>query len=231
MTLSEAIYTDFIKDDRYMYLVRGLGNTLLITAGALLLGVILGIAIAIIKVSYQNSTKKGIVVRLLNAFASLYLTIIRGTPIVVQLLIMYFVIWTSGAPIAVAIVSFGINSGAYVAEVIRSGIQSVDRGQMEAGRSLGLNATQTMIHIILPQAFKNVAPAIFNEFIALVKETSIAGYVGIQDLTKGGDIIRSVTYDAFPPLIAVALIYLVIVLGLTQILHVIERRLAQSDLR
>ncbi len=231
MSLSETLYTDFIKEDRYMYLVRGLGNTLLITAGALLLGVILGVIAAIIRVSYQNSQKKGPILRILNLIATLYLTIIRGTPMVVQLMIMYFAIWTSGAPIAVAIVAFGINSGAYVAEVIRSGIQSVSRGQTEAGRSLGLNATQTMIRIVLPQAFKNVAPAIFNEFIALVKETSVAGYVGIQDLTKGGDIIRSITYDAFPPLLAVAGIYLVIVIILTQILHIIERRLAQSDLR
>ena len=159
------------------------------------------------------------------------LTVIRGTPMVVQLMIMYFVIWASGAPIMIAIVSFGLNSGAYVAEVIRSGIQSVDRGQREAGRSLGLSSRQTMVYIILPQAFKNVAPAIFNEFIVLLKETSVAGYVGIMDLTKGGDIIRSITYDAFPPLIVVAAIYLIIVIFLTQILHVIEGRLAKSDLR
>ncbi len=231
MSLSEALYVDFIKEDRYMYLVRGLGNTLLITGGALLLGILLGVIAAIIKVSYQNSQRKGIVIRILNLIATVYLTAIRGTPIVVQLMIMYFAIWSSGAPLAVAIVSFGINSGAYVAEVIRSGIQSVDRGQTEAGRSLGLNASQTMIRIVLPQAFKNVAPAVFNEFIALVKETSIAGYVGIQDLTKGGDIIRSITYDAFPPLLAVAGVYLIIVIGLTQILRIIERRLAQSDIR
>jgi His/Glu/Gln/Arg/opine family amino acid ABC transporter permease subunit len=225
------LYNDFIKEDRYLYLVHGLGNTVLITICALILGVILGALIAIIRVSYQNSRKRGAVIRILNTFAGLYLTIIRGTPMVVQLMILYFAIWKSGQPIPVAIIAFGINSGAYVAEVIRSGIQSVDRGQTEAGRSLGLNARQTMIRIILPQAFKNVAPAIFNEFISLVKETSVAGYVGIQDLTKGGDIIRSITYDAFPPLLAVACIYLVIVIGLTQVLHVIERRLAKSDLR
>lgn len=225
------LYNDFIKEDRYLYLVHGLGNTVLITICALILGVILGALIAIIRVSYQNSRKRGAVIRILNTFAGLYLTIIRGTPMVVQLMILYFAIWKSGQPIPVAIIAFGINSGAYVAEVIRSGIQSVDRGQTEAGRSLGLNGRQTMIRIILPQAFKNVAPAIFNEFISLVKETSVAGYVGIQDLTKGGDIIRSITYDAFPPLLAVACIYLVIVIGLTQVLHVIERRLAKSDLR
>ncbi len=225
------LYNDFIKEDRYLYLVHGLGNTVLITICALILGVILGALIAIIRVSYQNSRKRGAVIRILNTFAGLYLTIIRGTPMVVQLMILYFAIWKSGQPIPVAIIAFGINSGAYVAEVIRSGIQSVDRGQTEFGRPVGLNARQTMIRIILPQAFKNVAPAIFNEFISLVKETSVAGYVGIQDLTKGGDIIRSITYDAFPPLLAVACIYLVIVIGLTQVLHVIERRLAKSDLR
>ena len=169
--------------------------------------------------------------RILNFIGGLYLTVIRGTPMVVQLMLMYFVILQSGTPLQIAILAFGINSGAYVAEVIRSGIQSVDRGQAEAGRSLGLGSRQTMTRIVLPQAFKNVAPAIFNEFISLLKETSVAGYVGIQDLTKGGDIIRSQTYDAFPPLLAVALIYLVIVICLTQVLHVIERRLAKSELR
>ncbi len=168
---------------------------------------------------------------ILNFIGGLYLTVIRGTPMVVQLMLMYFVILQSGTPLQIAILAFGINSGAYVAEVIRSGIQSVDRGQAEAGRSLGLGSRQTMTRIVLPQAFKNVAPAIFNEFISLLKETSVAGYVGIQDLTKGGDIIRSQTYDAFPPLLAVALIYLVIVICLTQVLHVIERRLAKSELR
>ncbi len=231
MSFSERFYTDFIKEKRYQYLINGLGNTLLITAGALLLGIILGGLSAIVNVSYANSRKKGPVIRILKAIVTVYITVIRGTPMVVQLMLMYFAIWSSGAPVPVAIVSFGINSGAYVSEVIRSGIQSIDRGQTEAGRSLGLNATQTMTHIILPQAFKNVAPAIFNEFISLVKETSVAGYVGIQDLTKGGDIIRSVTYDPFLPLLMVAGIYLVIVIALTQVLHVIERRLAKSDLR
>ncbi len=226
------IYYDFIENQRYMYLVKGLGNTLIITLGAVVLGVVLGGLSAIVRVMAQNAKgKRGPVLTILNWIVGLYLTVIRGTPMIVQLMIMYFAIWKSGSPIQVAIVSFGINSGAYVAEVIRSGIQSVDRGQTEAGRSLGLNGRQTMVHIILPQAFKNVAPAVFNEFIALVKETSVAGYVGIHDLTKGGDIIRSQTYDAFPPLIAVALIYLVIVICLTQVLHVIERRQAKSDLR
>ena len=214
-----------------MYLVNGLGNTLRITAVSLILGIVIGAILAIIRVSYVNNLKRGIGLKIANFFAGLYLTVIRGTPTVVQLMLMAFAIWTSGDPILVAMVSFGINSGAYIAEIVRSGIQSIDRGQMEAGRSLGLSYSQTMRKIILPQAFKNCAPALFNEFIVLLKETSVAGYVGIQDLTKGGDIIRSITYDPFPPLLAVALIYLVFVIILTQILHVIERRLAQSDLR
>ena len=230
-TLNERLFDCFVKEQRYMYLVKGLGNTVTITIFALLLGVALGFLIALIRVSAARDEKQSPVLKILNMISGLYLTIIRGTPIVVQLMIMYFVILASGAPVLIAILSFGINSGAYVAEVIRSGIQSIDRGQTEAGRSLGLNGRQTMMYIILPQAFKNVAPAIFNEFIALLKETSVAGYVGIQDLTKGGDIIRSLTYDAFPPLLMVAAIYLVIVIFLTMILHKIEGRLAKSDLR
>lgn len=231
MSLSEHLYEDFIEHQRYMYIVNGLGNTLRITAVAVLIGIVLGALSAIVRVSYANQTRKGIGLRILNFIVGIYLTVIRGTPTVVQLMIMSFVIWTSGDPIAVAMVSFGINSGAYIAEIVRSGIQSIDRGQMEAGRSLGLSYNQTMRKIILPQAFKNCAPALFNEFIVLIKETSVAGYVGIQDLTKGGDIIRSITYDPFPPLLVVAAIYLFFVVILTQVLHVIERRLAQSDQR
>ena len=174
--------------------------------------------------------------KLVDLICQVYLTVIRGTPTLVQLLIMWFVIWasarsTDGNMIRCAILSFGINSGAYVAEIIRSGIMSIDRGQMEAGRSLGLSGRTTMIRIILPQAFKNVAPAIFNEFIVLLKETSVAGYVGIQDLTKGGDIIRSITYIAYMPFFMVAAVYLVLVVGLTTILKRLERRLARSDKR
>lgn len=204
--------------------------TIIITLGALALGLVLGVVSAIVKVAYKN-TKKSIGLSIANFVVSIYLTVIRGTPTVVQLMIMYFVIWKSGTSLEVAIAAFGINSGAYLAEVMRSGLQSVDRGQTEAGRSIGLSYWQTMRKIILPQAFKNVAPAIFNEFITLLKETSVSGYVGIQELTKGGDIIRSLTYDAMPPLLLVAAIYLVIVIGLTRILAVIERRLAESDLR
>ena len=229
-SLSDRLYDALIYKDRWHYITNGLEYTIIITICALIIGLILGSMSAIVKTAYQNN-KRNPGLAILNFIVSIYLTVIRGTPTVVQLMIMYFIIWQSGTSLEVAIAAFGINSGAYLAEVLRSGIQSVDRGQMEAGRSLGLSYPQTMWKIILPQAFKNVAPAIFNEFITLLKETTVAGYVGIQELTKGGDIIRSITYDAVPPLLIVALIYLVIVIGLTQILRVIERRLAQSDLR
>lgn len=208
----------------------GLGNTLLITFFAVLIGIVLGTLIALIKVSHQNNPKK---LRILNAIASVYLAVIRGTPVVVQLLIMWFVVLQSANvdKVVAAILAFGINSGAYVAEVIRSGIQSVDKGQIEAGRSLGLNQRATMVKIVFPQALKNVLPAIGNEFIALLKETSVAGYIAIQDLTKGGDIIRSITYDPYTSLLTVAAIYLLIVLGLTTLLGKLERRLHQSDNR
>lgn len=227
--LGQRLYDDFIVENRYMYLVKGLGNTIIITIGALIIGVILGVLVALVRVNHQNDRRK---LRVLNAICALYLTLFRGTPTIVQLMLFYFVFLVNiRNGITVAIIAFGLNSGAYMAEVIRSGIQSVDRGQMEAGRSLGLSQKQTLSKIILPQAFKNVAPAVFNEFITLVKETSVAGYVGIADLTKGGDVLRSITWDAFPPLLAVALVYLVIVIFLTAILHLIERRLARSDLR
>lgn len=229
-SLSSRLYDALIYKNRWHYITDGLGMTLIITLGALALGLVLGVVSAIVKVAYKN-TKKNVGLSAANFVVSIYLTVIRGTPTVVQLMIMYFVIWKSGTSLEVAISAFGINSGAYLAEVMRSGIQSVDRGQTEAGRSIGLSYWQTMRKIILPQAFKNVAPAIFNEFITLLKETSVSGYVGIQELTKAGDIIRSLTYDAMPPLLLVALIYLVIVIGLTRILAVIERRLAESDLR
>ena len=226
--LGSRLYDDFIYQRRYMYILKGLGNTALITVFALLIGVILGVLIAVVRAVHAGDKSK---LRVLNAVCGLYLTVIRGTPMIVQLMIMYFAILKSADELVVAIVAFGINSGAYVAEVIRSGIQSVDRGQAEAGRSLGLTQRQTMVRIIMPQAFRNVAPAIFNEFISLLKETSVAGYVGIQDLTKGGDIIRSVTYDPFPPLLVVGGIYLVIVVCLTRLLAKLERGFAKSDLR
>ena len=228
--LSEKLYDSFLMKDRYKYIITGLENTLIITFFAVLIGVILGTIVALVKVAHGSDPKK---FKILNAICSLYLTVIRGTPVIVQLLIMYYIILasTSVDKVTASILAFGINSGAYVAEVIRSGIQSVDKGQVEAGRSLGLNSRDTMIKIVFPQALKNVLPAIGNEFIALLKETSVAGYIGVQDLTKGGDIIRSITYDAFTPLLTTAGVYLIIVIGLTAALSMLERRLHKSDNR
>ena len=225
--LKARFINDFITDNRWKYLWNGLGVTMKITLGALVLGVILGFLIAAIRSTHDKTGK----LKFLNVLAHIYLTIIRGTPVVVQLLITYFVIL---APlgvdeIIVAICAFGINSGAYVAEIVRAGIMSIDNGQFEAGRSLGFNYRQTMWYIILPQAFKNILPALCNEFIVLLKETSVAGYVALQDLTKGGDIIRGRTFDAFLPLIAVALIYLVIVMILTKLVSLLERKLRNSE--
>ena len=223
----ERFYLNFIKDDRFMYLWNGLIITLEVTLFATLIGICLGFIVAIIRATYDRTGK----LKVLNAICQVYLTVIRGTPAVVQLLIMYFVIFGSVnvSKILVAVLAFGINSGAYVAEICRAGIMSIDIGQMEAGRSIGFSYTQTMWYIILPQAFKNVLPALGNEFIVLLKETSISGYIALQDLTKGGDIIRSRTYDAFMPLIGVALVYLVLVLGFTKLVSLLERRLNQSE--
>lgn len=229
-SFSQRLYDAIIYKDRWHYLTDGLRYTIIITVFALLIGFVLGSVSAIVKVSWKNN-RRNPALAAANVVVSIYLTVIRGTPTVVQLMMMYFVIWQSGSSLQVAIAAFGINCGAYMAEVLRSGIQSVDPGQMEAGRSLGLSYWQTMQKIILPQAIKNVAPAIFNEFITLLKETSVSGYVGIQELTKGGDIIRSLTYDAFPPLLVVAGIYLVMVIGLTQVLRIVEGQLAKSDRR
>lgn len=226
MSFLDRFTQNFIDESRYMYFVKGLINTFHITIGAVILGVLLGFLVAVIRTKHEKdgSLKVG------NAICNAYLTVIRGTPVMVQLLIMYYVIFsTVNLSILVAILTFGINSGAYVAEIVRSGIQSIDKGQFEAGRSLGFSYNQTMGYIILPQALKNVLPALMNELIVLLKETSVCGYIGIMDLTKGGDIIRSRTYEAFLPLIAVALIYLVIVCGLQAIAKKIEWRLRASD--
>ena len=220
-------YVNFIKDDRYMYLVKGLQNTLIITFFSALLGILLGFLVAIIRSTYEKTGK----CKILNSVCKVYLTVIRGTPMMVQLLIMCYVVFGSYNlnKIVVAFLAFGFNSGAYVAEIVRSGIMSIDPGQMEAGRSLGFSYGKTMWYIILPQAFKNILPALANEFIVLLKETSVCGYIGLMDLTRGGDIIRSRTYEAFLPLIAVALIYLVIVMILTNLVGRLERRLRTSE--
>ena len=228
--ISDQLYQSFVKENRYLYIVTGLGNTLLITVFAVILGVILGTLVSLVRVAHNNEPSK---YRILNGICTVYLTVIRGTPVLVQLMIMYYIILNGSIinDITTAILAFGINSGAYVAEVIRSGIMSVDRGQMEAGRSLGLSRRTTMQKIVFPQALKNVLPAIGNEFIALLKETSVAGYIGIQDLTKGGDVIRSITYQPFTPLLTTAAVYLIIVIGLSALLTRFERRLRRSDYR
>lgn len=225
--LQDRFYLNFIKDDRWMYLTNGLKTTLMVTFFAVLIGIVLGFLIAIVRSTYDKTGG----LKILNAICRIYLTVFRGTPVVVQLLIIYFVIFGSVKidKTLVAIFAFGLNSGAYVAEIIRGGIMSIDNGQFEAGRSLGFNYVQTMIYIILPQVFKNVLPSLGNEFIVLLKETSVAGYIALEDLTKGGDIIRSRTYDAFMPLIAVAIIYLVMVMFFSWLLSILERRLRTSE--
>ena len=224
---ADSFYQNFIKDNRFNYILTGLGNTLLVTFLAVLIGILLGFLVAIIRSTYDKTGR----LKLLNVICNIYLTVIRGTPVVLQLLITYFVIFASVnvSKTFVAVVAFGINSGAYVAEIIRGGIMSIDKGQFEAGRSLGLGYAQTMIYIILPQAFKNVLPSLGNEFIVLLKETSVSGYIALQDLTKGGDIIRSQTYTAFMPLTAVALIYLSVVMLFSWMLGKLERKLKNNE--
>lgn len=227
--LVEKFRTDFITEGRYLYLVQGLGNTLLITLLAILISLVVGSAIAIVRATHDRTGH----MKVLNAICQVYLTILRGTPTMVQLLIIYYVVFASVdvSKVFVAVVAFGINSSAYLAEVVRSGVMSIDRGQMEAGRSLGLSHWQTMRLVILPQAYKNVLPAIGNELITLLKETSIAGYIGIVDLTKGSDIIRSITYDAILPLTTVALVYLALVFMLSSAVNNLEKKLRKNERR
>lgn len=224
--LIKSFYKTFIVEGRYKLFLSGIKNTIFIAFFATIIGITIGLFVAIIKTSAKNNKKLFI----FDKICGLYITVIRGTPVVVQLLIMYYTIFINiDNSILVAIITFGINSGAYVAEIARAGIESVEKGQMEAGLSLGLDRNKSMIFIILPQAVKNILPALGNEFIALLKETAVAGYVPIIDLTKAGDIIRSRTYEAFFPLYSVAACYLVMVLGLTTIQKRIERRLSESD--
>lgn len=224
---SSKFYLNFVKDSRWKYLTTGLATTLIISFFAVLIGIVLGFIIAIVRSTCDMAEKKTFFTKAINGIFKAYITVIRGTPSLIQLLIIYYVIFTSPniSKTFVAIISFGLNSSAYIAEIVRSGIMSIDIGQFEAGRSLGFTHAQTMWHFILPQAFKNILPALGNEFIVLIKETSIAGYIGINDLTRGGDIIRSRTFEAFLPLIAVAIIYLIIVMFLTALVTKMERRL------
>lgn len=220
--LSHDFYRAVIEDDRYLYLLEGLKNTLIIAFFAVILGAALGTIIALIKNNYKENGKH----KIMNGLCNLYVTIIRGTPALLQLMIIYYVIFKSVdiSMRLVGILAFGLNSAAYVSEVIRAGMESVDQGQKEASLALGLSYGQTVRSVILPQAIKNVLPALGNEFITLLKETSVASYIGIVELIKASDIIASNTYDYFFPLIIVALIYLVLTIGLSRILKLLERK-------
>lgn len=219
----QEIYDTIIAENRWMVILEGLGNTLLISLGAIIIGTIIGCLMALLKISKS---------KILRGIATTYTSIIRGIPLATQLMIFAFVIF---GPLGfhenmiIAIIGFGINSGAYVTEIIRAGIQGVDAGQMEAGRSLGLNKTQTMIKIILPQAIKSALPTYTSEFIALIKETSVVSFIGVTDLTMASNMIRNATYNAWVPLLAAAVIYLLLTLGLTKIFSIFERRLSRSD--
>ena len=238
IAFAEKFYSVMIDGDRYKFLIDGLKNTFTITFGALAIGIILGILVAAIRTSFDKNKEAmklrgGVgyyVLAVLNAICKFYLTVTRGTPVVVQLMISYFVIFAlADDGIPVAIFAFGINSGAYVAEIFRAGIMSIDHGQFEAGRSLGFNYFQTMRFIVIPQMFKAVLPTLCNEFIALLKETSVAGYVGVIDLTKAGNTIAGRTFEYFIPLLTVAAIYLVLVMILSWLVGRLERRLRKSD--
>ena len=228
----------FVDNGYWKWLLEGLGKTLIITAFAVLIGFAFGVILATIRSSYDKNEESlklrgGLgytLLKIANAICKAYITLIRGIPVVVQLMIWYFVILvTQKNGVIIAIVAFGFNSAAYVAEIFRGGIMSIDEGQFEAGRSLGFNYVQTMMHIVIPQTIKAVLPTLLNEIIALLKETSVAGYVGIMDLTKAGDLIRGRTFEAFMPLIAVALIYFATVLLLTKVFSIFERRLRRSE--
>ena len=234
--IKEDFITCFLTKDRYKYIVKGLGNTLKIAFSAVALGIILGSIVAVVRSTYDKNyktMKPGLgksLLKFANTLCQIYLTVIRGTPVMIQIMIMFFVIFsTAKNGVPVAILTFGINSGAYVAEIIRGGIMSVDGGQMEAGRSLGLNFVQTMWHIIIPQALKSVLPALANEFIVLLKETSVACYVAVTDLTKGGEIIRSATYVQAMPLLAVAVIYLIMVMFFSKLVSILEKKMRNSE--
>ncbi len=227
--------TAFITDNRWKYIVEGIQNTLILTFFALILGVVLGVVIAAIRATYDQQHERMIgpgkvFLSFGNWICKVYLTIIRGTPSMVQILIIFFIIMaSSNDKMLCGVIAFGINSAAYVAEIIRGGIMSVDPGQNEAGRSLGFGYIQTMWFIVIPQAFKSILPALANEFIVLLKETAIAGYVGVTDLTRGANIIRGVTYQSFWPLLAVAAVYLIMVMFFSWLVGILERRLKKSE--
>ena len=229
------LYKCFLYDERYAYYIKGLGNTLLLTLLALLMGIVLGVIVAMVRSTWDKNGNAlqgpaKILLSIANKICNIYLTVIRGTPVLVQRMIWYFVVFASSRNgIMVAAFAFGINSGAYVAEIIRSGIMSVDPGQMEAGRSLGFNYVQTMRFIILPQAFKAVLPALANEFIVLLKGTSVAAFVGVADLTYAGNVVGGVSYEYLFPLLLTAIIYLIMVMFFTSLVNKLERRLRSSE--
>ena len=219
----------FIEKGRYIAYIDGFKLTLFVSFFAVILGVIIGLIVAVLK--YTSARNKRL--KIFGMISNLYITIIRGTPVYVQLLIIYYVIFTSRgtSPLVVAIICFGVNSSAYVAEIIRAGIEAVDKGQMEAGKSLGLSGIQSMISIVLPQAIKNILPALGNEFIVLIKETAIVGVIAVNDVTKAAQNVSGITYDLLTPLIITAVMYLIVVVLLTKLLQYFERRLAQGDKR
>jgi His/Glu/Gln/Arg/opine family amino acid ABC transporter permease subunit len=224
--LTHQFTITFITDNRYKLFVTGIKNTLIIVLGAVIIGIALGAVVAIVRVYHARSGK----MKIANGLCGAYLAIFRGTPIVVQLLIMYYIIFAFIQDgIVISIIAFGVNSGAYVAEIVRAGIMAVDPGQAEAGRSLGLSEAKTMWLVVLPQAIKNILPALGNEVVTLLKETSVAGYATIKDLTRAGENIRILTLEPYFSLIFVALIYFVMVWVVTQLLKILERRLAKSD--
>lgn len=236
ISLKRQFEISFIDKDRWQLYLEGLGNTLIVTFFALILGIVIGAVVAIVRASYDKnySEMKGglgkILLAIFNIISKIYLTVVRGTPVVIQIMIMYYIIFaTSNNKIFVAILSFGINSGAYVAEIFRGGIMSIDEGQFEAGRSLGFNYVQTMVYVIIPQAFKTVLPTLGNEFIVLLKETAVSGYVALIDLTRAGDIVRGATYQAFMPLFGVAAVYLIMVVFFSWLLGKLERRLRNDE--
>ena len=232
--IQHDFYQSFIEGDRWLLYLKGIGVTLEVAALALVIGIILGVIVAVIRTLYdqQIPSRRKFILKLLNGISQVYVTVIRGTPLMVQLLIMYFVIFASTRnQIVTAMLTFGINSGAYVSEIIRGGIMSVDKGQMEAGRSLGLSYATTMSTVVIPQAVKNILPALGNELITLLKDTSIVTVIGLRDLTKAAMLIQGKTYQAFMPFVGIALVYLLLVMILSALMGALERRMRQSDRR
>ena len=222
---------NFIDHDRWLTILKGLLITLELTFCALLIGIVLGFIVAFVRCTHDKLSRRNLLLRISNKICSIYLTVTRGTPVVVQIMIIYFVIFmpVGFSKFWSAVICFGLNSGAYVAEIVRGGIMSIDDGQTEAGRSLGFNYIQTMFYIVFPQAFKAVLPALANEFVVLLKETSVAFYIGLGDLMYAGNSIRAATYSAFMPLVTVAIIYLIMVMGLSKLVNILERRLRNNE--